>query len=100
MLISLNDDELAAVMTAARPLPVKARTEFLTTLARELENQRQLPFAFVAICKSDISIRRFEVRLNVRRLRLRSHHLRLDRGAEAVPPLGPAPGLGIHPDLA
>ncbi len=42
MLLSLSDFELATVRSAARPLLVEARAEFLAALAHELDNQRQL----------------------------------------------------------
>jgi len=40
-MISLSDAELAAISDAARPLPRKARSEFLQAVAAELEHQEQ-----------------------------------------------------------
>ena len=40
-MISLSDAELAAISDAARPLPHKARSEFLQAVAAELEHQEQ-----------------------------------------------------------
>jgi len=48
------------VMAAARPLPVKARAQFLTALAAELENQRQLgPGVVFRVCR-DVQKRYFD----------------------------------------
>lgn len=40
-MIALDDSELATVMDAARPLPPRARSEFLQAVAAELEQQRE-----------------------------------------------------------
>ena len=40
--LALSDDELAAVMSAAAPLPIRDRGEFLQALAVELEKHREI----------------------------------------------------------
>jgi hypothetical protein len=49
---ALSDDELEAVMSAARPLQPKARTEFLTAVAAELERQPERgPGVIYRVCR-------------------------------------------------
>jgi hypothetical protein len=52
--------EMNVIMDAARPLPGKARAEFLAALAAELEGQRQLgPGIVHRICR-DVQKRYFD----------------------------------------
>jgi hypothetical protein len=51
-MISLNDDEMAAITDAARPLPPKLRGEFLRAVAAEIEQQHQRgPGAIYRACR-------------------------------------------------
>ena len=67
-MITLDDDELTAVMTAAKPLPPKDRNPFLRTLAAELEKHRdttRFDLPVVRETSAGFSIRRsFMVRAN------------------------------------
>ena len=51
-MISLEDDEMSAVLDAARPLPPKLRSEFLQAVATEIEHQPQRgPGAVYRACR-------------------------------------------------
>jgi gluconate kinase len=51
-MIALDNDEMSAVMYAARPLEPRARTEFLQAVAAELEQQQQRgPGAIYRTCR-------------------------------------------------
>jgi len=49
-MIALSDDEMSAVLDAARPLPPKLRAEFLEAVAAELEHQHG-PGAIYRACR-------------------------------------------------
>jgi hypothetical protein len=50
--LKLSDDELDAVLAAARPLPVQSRDEFLQAVADALANEREIgPGAVFRICR-------------------------------------------------
>jgi hypothetical protein len=51
-MISLEDDEMSAVLDAARPLPPKLRSEFLQAVAAEIEQRQQRgPGAVYRACR-------------------------------------------------
>jgi len=51
-MIALDDEEMAAVVSAARPLQPKHRSEFLAAVAAELERQQQRgPGAVYRACR-------------------------------------------------
>jgi hypothetical protein len=51
-MIALDDDELDAVMAATRPLPPRARGEFLRAVAAEIEQHHQRgPGAVYRACR-------------------------------------------------
>jgi hypothetical protein len=58
-MIALDNDEMSAVMSAARPLEPRARTEFLQAVAAELEQHRQRPGVVYRACR-DLQRRFFD----------------------------------------